>query len=159
VGDPVTLEARGAQRELYRYGEVVSFAAGGGSERFRASGWANTEQRFTWTLGDSASLIVPVEPSKNPVDLEMKIGGIRNPPKFTAQPVEVLVNGEHIAHWEVAEVKVYTARIPQRLVAAPGALAIEFQIPKAFSPASAGHSADRRKLGLQCWEMVLRKAR
>src|SRR5437762_14274297 len=47
---PVSMNSR------YPLGSVVRFGIGGGSERFRESGWSDTEKDATWTIGDSAKL-------------------------------------------------------------------------------------------------------
>ena len=33
------------------FDQILSFAAGAGTERFRRSGWSPSEQAFTWTDG------------------------------------------------------------------------------------------------------------
>lgn len=82
------------------------------------------------------------------------------------QLVDVHVNSEKLASWEVGAEDVFTLSVPRRFVAAPGVprpfvlepgtrLLIEFTIPRAISPEEAGQSGDRRRLGLRLGELTI----
>ena len=132
------------------YGMTIFFGAGGDSERFRLLGWSNTEGPFTWTDGIGASLGLKLPHSDVPVRMSMKAAGMNAPPRVPFQPVDVSINGEKIASWEVADEKVYTAIIPQRLLIPPETFFfIDFYMPKATSPGSVGQGPDGRRLGLR----------
>ena len=152
------------------YGMRFFFGLGGESERIRIRGWSYTEAHFTWTVGESAALGVRLPPSKHPVRLRFKMAGMTAPPRVPVQRVDVQVNGEKLASWEVGEEDVFTLVVPRRFVAAPkrppGAprpfvlepgtrLLIEFSLPHAISPAEFGQSGDQRRLGLRMAEFQL----
>ena len=153
--DPVkSAEARPRTR-FYEYGSKIFFGAGGDSERFRLMGWSTTEGGFTWTDGIAASVNLRVLPSKGPVTLNVRTVGMNHQPILMFQPVDVFVNRTKIAHWEVAEDKVYSATIPQEFVASETNLIIDFYIPEARSPADLGLGGDFRRLGLRCAELEI----
>jgi arabinofuranosyltransferase len=154
-GAPVVFGKRGPISEYYEYGTVISFAQGGTSERYRIQGWGETEQRFTWTEGKIASLMIPVRPSAGPVTLEMKLRPMTNPPELTAQTVHIVVNDETVATWQVSDDRTYQAVLPAKFFTAAARLAINLQIPNAISPAEAGHSSDTRQLGLAAIQAIL----
>ena len=148
----------------------IFFGLGGDSERLRVRGWSHTEPHFTWTDGETAALGVRLPPSKHPITLTFKMAGMTAPPLVPLQPVDVHVNSEKLASWEVGAEDVFTLHVPRRFVAAPkrapGAprpfvlepgtrLLIEFTIPRAISPQEAAQSGDRRKLGLRLAELTI----
>ena len=141
------------------YGMTIFFGHGGDSDRFRLLGWSGTEAGFTWTDGIGASLAMRLPASEHPVRLNVRAAGMNSPERLPFQPVEVTVNGEKIASWEVAEERVYTAIIPQRFVRVPDDLSfIDFYMPKAASPASVGQGGDLRRLGLRVVDIHIEKA-
>lgn len=141
------------------YDITIFFGAGGDSERYRLLGWSSTEGAYTWTDGIGASLAVRLPASEHPVRMSIKAAGMNAPDRLPFQPVEVTVNGEKIASWQVADEKLYTAIIPQRFVQAPESfLFIDFYMPKCASPSSLGHGSDGRRLGLRVTDLKFRKA-
>jgi hypothetical protein len=140
---------------IYTLGKVVSFGAGGGSERFRQSGWSDTEKQFTWTIGTSAKLVFPIVPSVQPLNLRMRLTGFTKPPQLPAQPVEVFANEQKIAAWEVSTTADFTAVIPAVIAEKGGVLTIELKTPKATSPKALGMSNDARVLGVLCSELAI----
>ena len=141
----------------YNLGDVVTFGVGGGSERFRQDGWSGTEKDFTWTSARSAKLLISVPAIDQRLKLRMKLSGFTkaseaSEPPF--QPVEVIVNGQKVADWEVGSSADFTAIVPSE-IAKDGNLTIELKVPKAFSPKSAGMSADPRLLGVACYEFSI----
>jgi hypothetical protein len=138
----------------YQYGEVISFRAGGDSARFRTSGWAAPEPSGTWTDGPSASLTLRIaRPTRNLL-LSMTLQGHVSPPRLPQQTVELYVNREKLATWQVGQLGGYTAIIPGRL-AERGLLVIDLHVPQAVSPAELGTSADQRRLGVLCTGVVV----
>lgn len=142
----------------YEYGEKVVFAAGRGAERLQVLGWSGAEAEYTWTVGPSAMLGVRVPASPVPVILALRTAGMDSP-VLPFQPVDVVVNGEQIAHWEVAEESTFTALIPAKFTAAPqNVLLIEYRVPGATSPAAMGQGADGRLLGLRVREFSIKQS-
>src|SRR5205823_7830986 len=97
------------------YGTEVSFGKGGNSELFRVSGWSRTEPQSTWTEGTAAVLAMRVSPTNEPVALKMKLAGLTKDPELSYQPVEVYVNDQKVADWQVvADPAEFSASIPDR---------------------------------------------
>jgi hypothetical protein len=79
----------------------VSFATGGNSEPLRVSGWGGTESQMIWTEGTAAVLAMRVSPTNDPVVLRMKFGGLTKDPEVPYQPVDVYVNDQKVADWQL----------------------------------------------------------
>jgi hypothetical protein len=142
----------------YALGNVINFGTGGGSERFRREGWSHTEQKFTWTIGQSAKLVLSIPGSDQPLTLRMRLAAFTKVPEIPWQPVELYVNGQKLADWTVpADPAEFTAVIPAEVVKNPGELKIELKTPKAISPKALGVSADSRLLGVSCYELSITK--
>jgi len=137
------------------YGTKVSFGTGGNSEPFRVSGWSRTEPQMTWTVGTAAVLAMRVSRTNEPVALKMKLAGLTKDPEVPYQPVEVYVNDEKVADWQVANEEEFSAPIPQEMTRRGGPLRITLKIPKATSPKALGMGADPRILGVACFDLQL----
>jgi hypothetical protein len=139
----------------YTFGTIVSFGAGAGSQRFRESGWSDTEKQFTWTIGNSAKLTLSIAPNAGPLNLRVRLTGLTKAPQLAFQPVAVLANGQKIADWEVSNTADFTAVIPAAIAKKGGPLTIELKTPKATSPKTLGMSNDARVLGVLCSELAI----
>jgi hypothetical protein len=138
------------------YGTKVSFGTGGNSEPLRVSGWSGTESQMTWTEGTAAVLAMRVSPTNEPVALKMKLAGMTKDPEVPYQPVEVYVNDQKVADWQlVADPAEFSASIPQEITRRGGLLRITLKIPKATSPKALGVTADPRILGVACFDLQL----
>ncbi len=137
------------------YGTKVSFGQGGNSAPMRVSGWSATEEKFTWTEGTSAVLKVKVPASDSAVTLKMTLAGLIKAPELPYQPVEVMVNNQKVADWQVANTAVFTAILPRELTKPGGELTILLKTPKATSPKTLEQSADARVLGVSCFDLEL----
>jgi hypothetical protein len=143
----------------YTLGTVIRFGTGGGSERFKQSGWSGTEKDATWTTGNSATLSFPIAAVNEALNLRISLAslsGMTNPTK-PSQPVEVVANGQKIAEWAVTARSDFNAVIPASVVKNGGALVIELKTPKAVSPKAMGISEDARVLGVYCFELAITK--
>jgi hypothetical protein len=139
------------------YGATVSFGQGGGSERFRESGWSKTEEKFTWTEGTVAALKMKIAATTASVTLKMRLSGLMKEPALPFQPVEVEVNGQKMADWQVGDVSEFVAAIPHDITKKGGELTITLKTPKATSPKALGLNADPRVLGVCCLSLELSK--
>jgi hypothetical protein len=140
----------------YTLGSVVSFGAGGGSERFKVSGWGNPEPQFTWTEGKGATLSIELPAVDNALTLRLKLVGLIHPPELSVQPIELYVNGKKLADWQVGSPDNFTATIPKE-VAATKKLDIELRTPKSTTPKALKMNDDARVLGVACFEMEIQK--
>ncbi|PZR76872.1 MAG: hypothetical protein DLM73_01570 [Chthoniobacterales bacterium] len=136
---------------------MIQFGSGGGSERFRQSGWSDTEKQFTWTIGSSAALKLSVDPSDQPLNLRMRLTALKAP-QLPFQPVEVFANEQKIADWKVSDTADFTAVIPAPTVKSGGILTIQLKTPNAASPKDLGLSEDPRVLGVLCSELAITAA-
>jgi hypothetical protein len=87
----------------------------------------------------------------------MRIAAMVKPPELPFQPVEIFINEEKIAEWQVAETAEVVARIPPALTKDGGVLSIDISTPKATSPKALGLSADPRVLGVCVFELQFAK--
>lgn len=135
-------------------GKVIAFTRD--SERYRVSGWNKTEGDYAWTEGTSAKLALPISADAGPLTVKMTLRGLVHPPVLPSQPVEVYVNDQKIADWQVADTAPFTAEIPAELTKSAGKmLHLELRIPKAASPQSFGMNNDGRILGVCCYSIEL----
>ena len=139
------------------YGTKVSFGQGGGSERFKESGWSKTEHKFTWTEGTVAVLKMKVPATTDTIALKMRLAGLIKEPALPFQPVEVEVNGQKMADWQVGDLSEFILAIPHDITKKGGELTITLKTPKATSPKALGLNADPRVLGVCCLSLDLSK--
>ena len=85
----------------------------------------------------------------------MKMNGLFKEPELPTQPVEVYVNETKVADWQVGDIAVFSAPVPQNFTTAGGTLTFTFKIPKATSPQVLGKGADPRILGICVFEFEL----
>jgi hypothetical protein len=138
-------------------GTPIRFNLGGGSERYRGTGWSKTEQDFTWTEGKLAKLNLSIPADTGALVLTMNMGGLTKPPTLAAQAVEVVVNGQKVADWQVADPADFTAQLPADLTKKGGALTIELRLPNATSPKALGLGDDGRLLGIRAHSLELKR--
>lgn len=153
-----TVVAESALPPEVQYGSKITFGKGGNSEPYKKSGWSPTEEKFTWSEGTSAQLRIPVPASNEPVSLRMRIAALIKPPELPFQPVEVFVNDQKVAEWQVGDTSEFAARVPPELTKPGGILNIEIKTSKATSPKALGLSADPRVLGVCVLELELAKS-
>ena len=97
-----------------------------------------------------------VSPTNEPVALKMKLAGFTKDPELPFQPVEVYVNDQKVADWQLAaDPAEFSASIPQEMTRRGGLLRITLKIPKATSPKALGMGADPRVLGVSCYDLQL----
>jgi hypothetical protein len=150
---PVTV----ASAPAIDYGAKVSFGQDGNSERFRLSGWSKAEEKFTWTEGPVAVLRMRIPATQDSVTLRMKLSGLAKEPILPFQPLEVRVNDQKVADWEVSNAAEFAAAIPPDVTRSGGELTITLKTLKATSPQSLGLNTDSRVLGICCFEFELSK--
>lgn len=139
----------------YTLGRKIVFGESGDSEKYRVSGWSNTEKEITWTEGSVAVLKFTGINATSSLRLKMTLTAMVNPPQLPSQPVEVFANGQKVADWEVSGKSEFTALIPLASDRWDKTLTVELKIPKAVSPKALGVSEDPRVLGLSCFDLVI----
>lgn len=130
------------------YDTVYSFGASGNAASIKGSGWSKAEEQFTWTEGNVATLVFPITPTDSHVTLRVTAAGMIKEPEFPTHPVEVSMNDQKIADWEVGNTAPFSAAIPPEFTKAGGKLTVAFKMPKAVSPKQLGKNEDPRVLGI-----------
>jgi hypothetical protein len=144
---------------IYSLGEKVDFTEDGQSHIYVRNGWSGQEQNFRWTESRRASLRLKLEsPPANDLLLRIKAFPYLARGEIKRQVVDVTVNGEKVAQWNMQGEKWYEAKIPAGLVGEDDRIQVAFNISNPASPAEFGHSSDSRKLGMGVRELVIKKA-
>jgi hypothetical protein len=139
-------EAGGKRRGLYRIGQNLQFHQSGNALQYTSYGWSH-EPHHSWTDGTYASLAVPISPIKKSLLLRAKVAPYGVKGKLERQRVEVFVNHQHIAHWNVMAEQEELAVISLDVVHGEE-LKITFFLPDAKSPFDLIGAPDKRQLGL-----------
>lgn len=117
-------------------------------------GWSAPDPHGVWSDGPAAEIRLPppaADPAK-PLVLELDAMSYMPPPGLY-RPVEVSVNGQRLAHWDVKirEWKPYRLNLPPGSVKQGQPLVIGFSIPNPGQPGG----GDRRRIGLGVERLVL----
>ena len=145
----------------YVFGHRVGFGYGGDSDRFRRYGWAKTEKDSTRTAPRGAALHFNVVDTDQPLTLRLKLSRVDEVDSPAIQPVDVAVNGQKIAHWEVSRRGYYSCVIPAELVKVdpvigPAAFVLVDLHTPMSGPVAPGESTDAANLhGLRVWELFM----
>src|SRR5437588_8850086 len=115
------------------YGTKVGFGQGSGSERYRESGWSKTEEKFTWTEGTVAVLKMKVPATSDSVTLKMRLAGLVKEPALHFQPVDVEINGQRMADWQVSDVAEFSVAIPHDITKKGSEVTVTLKIVNANS--------------------------
>ena len=142
----------------YAFGETVAFAQQGNSDLFKVRGWGPCEGYFAWTNGYSATLSFSLPEAKKPLELRMHLGAYTNS-TIRYQPVEVRVNDETVADWQVAADDADYVAIVSPDIANHEQFIVELRMPYATSPLIVGEGDDPRLLGVRCFELCIYETR
>lgn len=141
----------------YTIGSAVKFAKAGNSTPYLGQGWSGAEDNHRWSVGDVGRVVLNLENTADQrLTLRLLAGAF--PTKDNGpQPIDVLINGQKIAAWEMsAESKWYYVAIPQELSHSKK-LDIQFLIKQPTSPCELHQSEDCRKLGIRAEELIVTK--
>jgi hypothetical protein len=140
----------------YAYGTKLMFGAAGNAGPYKLAGWNAPEAEGTWTDGNTATLSFKVPPSNGQIIFKATLAGFIKPPELPSQPVNVLLNGKQVTHWEIGGKGLVQMAIPGEYLR-EGELRIDFIMPSAASPKSLGVSIDERRLGMCFYDLALVK--
>jgi len=143
--------------DTYKWGSAIQFGFLGNAQPYQTKGWAAAEDGFTWTVGKSASLSIPISMLKSPVTLKAKFRAALFSGKVDKQTVHILANGQEAGEWTITKpgFQEKDITIPKSLFTDPDRLVITFNLPDAASPAQSGVSGDNRLLGIAVSEITL----
>jgi hypothetical protein len=144
---------------VIREGDVLNFASGGNSVSYLGGGWSGQEQHMRWTMGDSASMHLPMKDVTAPLPLRFFLLA------HACVPVTVRVNGQIRERWSFSECDRYVERAVQIMPEdvrpgssgrGAGAVTLTFDFPEAKSPSEVNPaSGDSRKLGISVQKMTV----
>ena len=138
-----------ARRRDSVVGKTIDFGASRDSEPYRLSGWSTTERRFTWSVGESAYVGLPIPEQPQPLELQVTAAAFTHPPQLESQRVQVDIGSRTVAEWHVGPRRLFRTKIPPEAIDGSGVLIIRFRTPDATSPETLRHdSKDPRPLGL-----------
>lgn len=127
----------------YKLGTEIYFGKGGNSIFYQKTGWSYQEEKFTWTEGKKAELLLPVENIKSDIIMKIKIEQLMS----NKQRVNIYVNDKKAANLVVSSPGEYKIIIPEDCMKTD-ILNIVFELPEATSPKSLKLSEDTRTLGI-----------
>lgn len=135
------------------FDQILSFAAGAGTDRFRRTGWHAPEQAFTWTNGPAATMRFVLPRSDYPIGIRMRLTGLFKAPQLPSQLVRVRANGTKVAEWQVAATADFSFVVPREILHRNGRLDLKLELPSATSPKALGAAEDTRVLAVRCSEI------
>lgn len=124
------------------------------SSPYLLSGWSDQKTHDRWTDGSSAGLVFNLQDFDGR-DLVLRLDAnayLGNDLAF--QEIDVIVNGQKVEKWQMAQRDWYQAVIPASLTG-KGLLHIAFEISTPLAPCDFGESTDCRRLGFAARELVV----
>lgn len=144
-------EAHATDRVAVRSGETVTFGMAGDGVSGLRDGWAEPEERGSWSVGKRASLGLSLEADGVvPLNAHLTYRPFVHA-KHPQLDIVCRARGREIAAWSciiAAPAGEQRMTIPSDAIAADGALDLELLISDPRSPAELGLSADARLLGI-----------
>ena len=140
--------------EKYQLNDVIAFGLGGNARHWKKRGWSVIEKGFTWTVGQSATLKIPLEelPEGNLI-LSANVFPFLGAGKIKMQEVNVYINDIKVAVWPVTAAGEFRTSFP-RTYLSQGYANVRFDMPDCVSPLDFMISVDDRKLGLAFQRIV-----
>ncbi len=131
-------------------GSELDFQHGGNARAYLLEGWSSPEPWGTWSVGDDASICLPLEkPLGGAATLTVLLQPFVNP-KHPVAKAQVLYFGAQIAEWTFdcpGSVEKQIA-LPRELVSSDRNPVFVFRVQNPVSPLEIGLSTDPRPLGL-----------
>jgi lysophospholipase L1-like esterase len=122
------------------------------ADRFLGAGWSRPEDGLRWTEGARAEIVFAPRGLREPV-LELTVRPFVAPPVLSRQRVEVSLNGEPVASWQLDRPQVLSLPLPGAAVGRENVLRLE--LPDAAAPALVTRSTDSRELAVAIESMRL----
>ncbi|KMQ49658.1 hypothetical protein CHISP_3442 [Chitinispirillum alkaliphilum] len=148
-----------ALEKEYKRGDRLCFKGEALSRGSMVRGWSRPERYGTWSQAHKAALNIPLkEPLDSCVQVSFFFRGFTVEGSFDTQNVELLIDQEVLAQWEVcSEYNWYKVTVPDSLVRDRYTLMFTFNLPDATSSPFDHHlSIDTRNLGICLSAVVIR---
>ncbi len=127
---------------------AVDFGSKGTGEAYQISGWANAEERFTWTDGFEARLRLPPCPRGGAYVVRLIGTPFVVRTQLPEQRIEVVVNRQSLGCCTISNFAVLEFEIPPSMTTQKEPLEITLLLPSAACPRPLNGAADDRLLGL-----------
>ncbi|HTA96326.1 MAG TPA: nucleotidyltransferase family protein [Solirubrobacteraceae bacterium] len=132
-------------------GSATMLGEGSGDECTLAGGWSDPEASGRWTYGELAQLMLRLEPSQTPLELEFDAVPLLSGTRPTLR-ADVTVNGEAVGSVEYDEQSPCPSTtclaLPAAVARSSGELLVAWRVHDPRSPQTLGLSRDTRPLGL-----------
>ena len=134
----------------YKWDEQIIFGLMGNAKEYKQIGWSFPDDGFTWSEGNMAEIVVPVEKTHAAILLKTKISAFLGYGKLKMQDVGIFVNDQQIDKWMINKEGFHEKKmiIPVSLLESTRSLRIKFELPNATSPYQLGIGLDKRKLAI-----------
>jgi len=139
-------------------GQTLTFGKDGNVLPYLKNGWSGPENNFTWTLGDKASLYIPLFTNED-IIMEVDAFPYLASGKINEQKVNIFINGE-----KLTELRYSNNSNEEKHIFIPGELikdsgfTINFEFQNAASPFEMNESDDIRKLALAFKSLTFNKS-
>jgi hypothetical protein len=125
------------------------------ADRHLGEGWSYPEGGYRWTVGPRAEILFAPRGIRQPA-LELTMWPLLAPPTVTRQRVEVWLNGQPVASWQLDRPEphqVLTLPLPDTAIGRENVLRLE--LPDAAIPAQVLRTTDPRRLAVAVESMRL----
>jgi hypothetical protein len=130
-------------------GHHLDLSADGSGHAYLIAGWSHPEPDYTWTLGLSSLIRLPLaQQPHGDYLLKLRCGPMVRPPLLAFQRITIAVNTTPIARLICRAPTQYELVVPAVALAGAEAADIVFHLPDAQAPKNLGDSVDVRELGI-----------
>jgi hypothetical protein len=140
---------------VFSPGREFGFGLLGQVNPYQQTGWATAGSTSTWTMGNQATLSMPVPAVTQDLNWSAEARGFIVPGKVTQQRVEIIANGLSVSNTLLQSSNLHrlSALIPAELLRS-GRLDLVFRLPDATSRQEAGIQIDdKRRLAIEFMSM------
>jgi hypothetical protein len=143
------LETEGTDVPPYRWGDVLLFGSNGNGVDYRVGGWSDPEEKFTWTDGKKAELVLPTATPQGAICLRFSACPYLRPGILNRQRLKLAVNRHPVAEWNMTGSNFETREvtIPPEFFDGNRTI-LTFDLPDSAIPSSIADGIDLRRLGL-----------
>jgi len=128
---------------------LLNFGSGGNAEEFPRFGWADPEERHTWTVGVESGVTFPRPEISGAYQLVIELAPFICEGKVPVQRLTVLVNGREVGDFAVREPMTIKCLVPSSLISAGREwVSIVFRHPDAAKPSEVSAVPDLRQIAL-----------
>jgi len=141
---------------VYKYNSIVEFGRTGNASSYMQKGWSAPEEEFTWSLGNTTTLSVPLESADEDIIFTATVtpllhGNLKN------QRVSIYIGNDLIDTWNVTATGEYSIHINKRFIE-NSTLLLTFYFHDAATPEELGKNNDKRMLALAFRSFYISKA-